>query len=316
MINACREPFIINNQAVYVTFSIGISLFPVDGDTCEELLKNADVAMYMAKEQGKNKHVFCSTDIKDTISENLVLTNELYKALQNGEFEVYYQPQVCISTKSVVGLEALLRWNHPNQGMILPGKFIHLAEQTGLINSIGEWVIRDVCRQNMKWQEAGLTIVRIAVNLSVIQFQNPCIINQIKEILEETGMPAQYLELEITESIAMKDIKFVAHVLREFKKIGIYISIDDFGSEYSSLSLLRELPFDRVKIPMPFIHGISVSEMDEAITKTIIIMAKSMGDGCNSGRHRNRTTGVFSFAEDVRQHAGFLLLQTYASKRS
>ncbi|MGE5677975.1 MAG: EAL domain-containing protein [Pseudomonadota bacterium] len=277
LLNVFIQPFDANNREIYLTASIGISVFPTDGETPESLIKDADLAMYKAKDKGKNQCVFCTAVMKDIIFENLKLSNGLYRALQRNELEVYYQPQVSQGTRSIVGLEALLRWNHPEYGLVSPGKFIHLAEQTGLINPIGKWVLQSVCRQNKAWQEAGLPCVRIAVNLSIIQLQSPDIIEQIKEILRETGLESQYLELEITESIAMRDTEYIVNVLNEFRALGIYISIDDFGTEFSSLNYLKLLPINRIKIPMPFVEGIAVNERDEAIIKTIIVLAKNMG---------------------------------------
>jgi diguanylate cyclase (GGDEF)-like protein len=277
IIVAFRQSFELNHQEVYVTASVGMAVYPADGETHETLIKNADLAMYKAKEKGKNQAVFCTAIMKDIIKENMKLSNGLYRSLERNELEVYYQPQISFNTKKIVGLEALLRWHHPEFGLVLPGKFIPLAELTGLINPIGKWVLHAVCMQNKAWQEAGLPPIRIAVNLSVIQFQNPDIVSQIKDILEETKLSPRYLELEITESIAMKDMANVVQVLNVFQEMGIYISIDDFGTEFSSLKYLKHLPINRIKIPMPFIQGINVDERDEAITKTIIVLAKNMG---------------------------------------
>ena len=277
IINVFKNPFDLSCHEIYTTASIGISVFPADGETADALIKNADLAMYKAKEKGRNQYVFCTRIMKDIITENMKLSNGLYRALGRDELEIYYQPQVNRNTKKIVGLEALLRWNNPEFGLVSPGRFIHLAEQTGLINPIGRWVLYNVCKQNKAWQEAGLPHVRIAVNLSIIQFQSPGIVNQVKEILEETNLEPQYLELEITESIAMRDTEYIIRVLNEFKALGIYISIDDFGTEFSSLNYLKLLPINRIKIPMPFIQGIAVNDKDEAITKTIIALAKNMG---------------------------------------
>lgn len=277
IIDAFIKPFKLNHNEIHMTTSIGISIFPTDGETHEILVMNADLAKFKAKERGKNQSVLCTSIMKDIITENMKLSNGLYQSLEKNELEVYYQPQISLKTKEIIGLEALLRWNHPELGLVLPGKFIFLAEQTGLINSIGKWVLNTVCRQNKAWQDAGLPPVRIAVNLSIIQFQNPEIISQIKKILEETNLSAQYLELEITESIAMRDTDHVIRVLKAFQDMGIFISIDDFGTEYSSLQYLKLLPINRIKIPKPFIQSINVDERDEAIIETIIILAKRMG---------------------------------------
>ena len=277
IVGAFRQPFELNQNEINVTTSVGISVFPTDGETCETLIKNADLAMYKAKEKGENQSVFCTTIMKDVIAENMKLSNDLYRSLERNELEVYYQPQINLNTKKIVGLEALLRWNHPELGLVSPVKFIHLMEKTGLINPIGKWVLQTVCMQNKAWQKAGLPPIRIAVNLSINQFQNHEIVSQIKEILDETKLLPQYLELEITESIAMWDTDHIVRVLNAFQEMDIYISIDDFGTEYSSLKYLKLLPINRIKIPMPFIQGINVDKKDEEIIKTIIVLARIMG---------------------------------------
>ncbi len=277
IIEAFRKPFEVNHKEIYMTVSIGISIFPIDGETQEELIKYAELAMYKAKEKGKNQSILCTTNMKEIIRENMKLSNGLYRSLERGELEVYYQPQISLDTKKIVGLEALLRWNHPKLGLLPPGKFIHLAEQNGLIIPIGKWVLQTVCAQNKAWQESGLPSIRIAVNLSIIQFQNIEIMSQIKEILEATKLLPQYLELEITESILMRDRNHIINVLKAFREMGIYISIDDFGTEFSSLQYLKLLPINRIKIPMPFIQGINVDQRDEWIIETIIVLAEKMG---------------------------------------
>ena len=277
IVGAFKQPFELSQNEIYVTTSVGISVFPADGETCEILIKNADLAMHKAKERGKNQSVLCTTIMKDIIAEDIKLSNDLYRSLERNEFEVYYQPQINLNTKKIVGLEALLRWNHPELGLVSPLKFIHLMEKTGLIDSIGKWVLHTVCMQNKAWQKAGLPPIRIAVNLSINQFQNHEIMSQIKEILDETKLLPQYLELEITESIAMWDTVHVVRVLNAFQKMDIYISLDDFGTEYSSLKYLKLLPINRIKIPMPFIQGINVDKKDEEIIKTIIVLARIMG---------------------------------------
>ena len=272
-----NEPFSLNNQDCFVTTSIGVAIYPTDGENADVLLKNADTAMYKAKEKGKNQYVLCTPIMKTKVAETMKITNSLYRALDRNELELYYQPQVSCTSNEIVGLEALLRWNHPELGMVLPGEFISIAEHTGLIITIGEWVLRTACKQNKAWQDAGLSRIRIGVNLSVKQFQNDNLIKDVERILRETGLDPQYLELEITESAAMKGKKYIIETLNIFKKLGIHIAIDDFGKEYSSLNYLKQLPVDRIKIPMTFIQGIEVSKKDEAITKAIIVLAKNMG---------------------------------------
>ena len=269
------HPFLLNNQEFFVTTSIGIAVYPTDGNDADKLMKNADIAMYRAKQRGKNQYVFCTPGMKTKASRTMKLTSDLYRALEKNEFELYYQPQVNCNTNEIVGLEALIRWNHPELGMVYPGEFISIAEQNGLIISIGEWVIQTACRQNKAWQDAGYAPIRIGVNISVQQLQNADIVNQVKDILRETDLDPQYLELEITENIAMSHKRYL-ETINALKDLGIKIAIDDFGTQYSSLNYLKQLSVDRIKIAMPFIQGISENPKDEAITKTIIILAKSM----------------------------------------
>lgn len=276
IISSFSQPFKVNNQDIYMTASIGVSIYPLDGEDVETLFKNADIAMYKAKEMGKNQFVLCSPLMKTSFVESMKLGNFLHRALERNELVIYYQPQVSYRSKRIVGLEALLRWNHPELGLVSPGKFIPIAEQTGLIIPIGDWVLRNACMQNKAWQDAGLPHIRVAVNLSIIQFQNLNIANQIADVLKETGLDPQYLELEITESIVMKEADYIVQTLNSLKKLGITIALDDFGTDYSSLRYLKQLPIDRIKIAMPFVQGIEINDKDEAITKAIIVLAKNL----------------------------------------
>lgn len=271
------RPLELNGQEFYITASAGISMYPVDGADADKLIKNADIAMYSAKETGKNQYVMCSHQMKETVNMNVTLTTSLYRALGRSEFVLYYQPQVCLQTRKIIGLEALLRWKSQEYGMISPGKFIPLAEHTGLINPIGEWVLREACAQSVRWKMMGMPAARMAVNLSVIQLRNPRLQNIVKDTLEETGMDPAYLELEITESVATKESDYIIDVLRRLKSLGITLSIDDFGTEYSSLSRLKMLPVDRIKMDIQFVRGIDGSDKDKAITKVIINLAKTLG---------------------------------------
>jgi len=279
VLNSFNEPYKLNGQECFVTTSIGVAVYPTDGENAETLLKNADIAMYKAKEKGRNNCRFCTPVMKTNVIETMQLSNELHGALDRNELELYYQPQVHSKSNQIIGLEALLRWKHPEFGMVSPGKFIPIAENAGLIISIGEWVMRTACNQNKAWQNAGLPKIHVAVNLSVRQFQNTDIVKKVGNILKETGMDAQYLELEITESVFMKETGHVIEILSAFRNQGIAISIDDFGTEYSSLNYLKRLPVDKIKIAMQFVQGIDVSDRDEAITKAIIVLAKSLGLG-------------------------------------
>ncbi|MEQ8174095.1 MAG: EAL domain-containing protein [Syntrophomonadaceae bacterium] len=277
IIGLFSQPFQIKDQEFYITASAGVAVFPVDGENSEDLIRNADIAMYNAKDKGKNQYVLCSPNLKDESQKMLALSNGLHRALERNELELFYQPQISLSANAITGLEALLRWKHSEYGMVPPNIFIPLAEKSGLINSIGEWVLKTACGQNKSWQDKGLPHVRMAVNLSAIQLRNPRLVSQIASIISETGLKPQYLELEITESAAVKQSGFIVNILTELKKLGITISIDDFGTEYSSLSRLKTLPVDRIKMDMQFVHGIEKSEKDRAITKVIINLAKSLG---------------------------------------
>lgn len=272
-----KHAFIVNGQEFYISANAGISIYPKDGDTAEELIKNADIAMCKAKEKGKNNYVLCSSTIKEEVKFKNKLTSNLYHALDNHELRVYYQPQICLTTGKIVAVEALLRWQHPELGIIPPKVIIPLAEQTGLINPIGEWVLTTACSQNKTWQDMGLPPVRIAVNISATQFRNPLLISQMKKLLKETDLKPRYLELELTENIAINKSSYIVGVLNGLKKLGLYISIDDFGTEYSSLSRLKLLPMDQIKIDKQFIDGITENEKDQAIVNTIILLAKNLG---------------------------------------
>lgn len=272
------KPITINDQEFFTTASMGIAVYPCDGDDTETLIRNADLAMYASKEHGKHQYTLCSEEIKEEVLKKTKITNHLYKAIEKGEFILYYQPQVCTATKKIIGVEALLRWKNHEFGMIPPKVFIPLAEQIGLIDTIGKWVLETACRQNKKWQNAGLSPIRMSVNLAAEQFQDKKLISFINRVLNETGLDAKYLELEITESTAVdKDYyKYTIQMLNELKALGVSISIDDFGTEYSSLGRLKALPIDQLKIDMQFVQHISESKKDEAIVKTIIQLAKNL----------------------------------------
>ncbi len=276
ILNIFKQPFQFGNDEIYITTSIGIVLYPIDGKDSETLIKNADIAMYRAKENGKNKSELCTTLIKNKVAEDMKLTNNLYRALERNELELYYQPQVNSISGEIVGFEALIRWHHPEIGLISPAEFIPIAEKTGLIVQIGEWVIRTACIQNKAWQDKGLINVPVAVNLSANQFQNSKMVEMISGILSETNLHPDNLELELTEGILMKEIGYVNETLKQLKKLGVRISIDDFGTEYASFNYLKQLPIDRIKIAMPFVQGITINHKDEAIIKAIITLAKNL----------------------------------------
>ena len=277
IINCFQEPFHLENQDYFLTTSVGVAVYPADGQTPDMLIKNADIAMYKAKENGKNQYLFCTPVMKDVANETMELSTNLYRAIEKNELELYYQPQLSCHNNQIMGVEALIRWRHPVMGLISPAKFIPIAEKTGLILPIGEWVLRTACQQNKKWQEQGLPKIRMGVNLSLRQFHNNDLLNLVESVLKETKLAPQYLELEITETIAMKEKSDIINTLNAFRQIGVSIAIDDFGIEYSSLSYLKHLPVDRLKVAMQFIRGIGIDHKDEALAKGIIVLAKSIG---------------------------------------
>ena len=272
-----NEPFCLQGQEVFITASAGIAIYPMDGEDTDTLIKNADIAMYNSKDGGKNRYLFCSQDMKEDVQYKARLTNNLYRVLERGELRVYYQPQISLQTNRIIGVEALLRWFHPELGLISPGIFIPLAEKTGLISSIGEWVLDESCRQVRAWQDMGFPEIRMAVNVSVNQLRNPQFVEQVGGILHRHSLAPHYLELEVTESAAIKESTYIITMLERLKQLGVFLSIDDFGTEYSSLSRLKQLPVDRIKMDMQFVQGIDKNEKDKAISKVIINLAKSLG---------------------------------------
>jgi diguanylate cyclase (GGDEF)-like protein/PAS domain S-box-containing protein len=279
LLQALVPPFSLEGQDVYITCSIGICLYPNDGNDVDELLKNADTAMCRAKECGRNFYRFFSRAMNDRIQERLDIEQKLREALDKGELEIYYQPQVRAGDGRLVGAESLLRWNNSEYGPISPARFIPVAEDCGLILPIGEWVLKSVCRQARRWLEVGLPPLRVAVNLSSKQFLYGNIFDMVHRSLKETGLAPACLELEITESLIMEDLTQSTELLKELKKLGIRVSIDDFGTGYSSLSYLKHFPVDQLKIDQSFVCDIAAKPGDEAITLAIITMAHGLGLG-------------------------------------
>lgn len=275
LVNLFYEPFTLQQVEYFVTASIGITIFPDHSYDADTLMKYADAAMYQAKEEGKNTYRIYDETLNADMQQKMYIKNSLRRALDHQEFEVYYQPQIEIATGRINGLEALLRWSHPKIGPISPAVFIPIAEESGLMIPIGEWVLRTACAQNKAWQDAGLPPVTIAVNLSARQFAPRYgLAAQVKAILAETGLDPAYLELEITENMAMHDNN--AAVLQELRGDNVRISIDDFGTHYSSLSYLKRLPVDKIKIDRSFVNGIGNEPKDEAIILAMLLMAKHM----------------------------------------
>ncbi len=277
ILETLSRPVRLAEKELFSTASIGISMYPNDADNVDSLLKNADVAMYAAKEKGRNTYQFFSEEMNVQVVEKLGLETRLRLALKRDEFYLAYQPQLNLQTGKITGLEALLRWRHPDAGQVPPLAFIRVAEETGLILAIGEWVLRTACIQAKAWQDAGFPSVRLAVNISGRQFVQPDFIDMIDTILKQTGFDPNLLELELTESIVMENVPDTIMTLTDLKVRGVRLAIDDFGTGYSSLSYLKHFPFDRIKIAQEFVRDITVDPEDAAIVQAITGIAETLG---------------------------------------
>jgi diguanylate cyclase (GGDEF)-like protein len=270
-----EQTFIVDGRELALSASIGICGYPADGEDAPTLLSNADIAMYRAKEQGRNRHCFYAAELNKLSQERLALEAALKHALERSEIEVFYQPKIDFGNGRVTGVEALIRWRHPTLGLLLPDKFIGIAEETGLIIPIGYWTLRRVCERARKWQEQGFNMP-IAVNLSASQFHEPELVQQLAAVLSATGVSSQTLELEITESMVMRDPDRAAGVMEGLSAMGVRISIDDFGTGHSSLGYLKRFPIDRLKVDRSFVRDLPHNGDDVAITRAVIAMAHSL----------------------------------------
>jgi len=270
-----KEPFNIKNHELYLSTSIGISIYPKDGKNIDELMRNADTAMYLSKESGANKFSFYTSDMNQKNVQRMETEAALRQAIARNEFILYYQPQVDTKTGRLVSFEALIRWMHPTKGMILPIQFIPIAEESGLIVPIGEWVLRTACKQAKDWQNNGLPATRVAVNVTTKQFRTHDFVETVKSILHDCDLAPMYLELELTENMIVNNIDMIS-MITELKNYGIQIALDDFGTGYSSLNYLREIPVDRIKIDQSYVQNIDSDRGDDIIIQAIIAMAKSL----------------------------------------
>ncbi|EAZ87973.1 putative bifunctional diguanylate cyclase/phosphodiesterase, partial [Crocosphaera chwakensis] len=270
-----KQPFEISGHQLYIKTSIGIAIYPQDGEDAETLLKNADAALYRAKERGRNHYRFYRSTMTSKASLLLKLENLLYQALEEESFSLYYQPQLKLTTHKISGMEALLRWYHPELGHISPMRLIPLAEQTDLIIPISIWVLKTACQQNKAWQKQGFSPIPIAVNLSPKQFQQPNLVNIVSQVLEETELEPYLLELEITETAIMENSDFSQETLRQLRDLGVQISLDDFGTGYSSLGYLQKFPITTLKIDQSFIQNLQNNSKNTAIISAIIALGKS-----------------------------------------
>ena len=290
LLASLRRPFILEGQETFITASIGIAFYPVDGADPESLIKSSTAALHRAKEAGRNGFRFHAPELTAHTREEIGLEYQLYKALDRGELLLYYQPVVQAQSNRIVGVEALLRWHHPDLGLLAPGRFIHLAEKTGLIVGIGDWVLRTACSQGRAWQDLGLPPLRMAVNLSPRQFQQPDLFRSVSQILLETGLKPNLLSIEITENILMQNVEKAVETLTSLKRLGVHLAIDDFGTGYSSLNYIKRFPFDMLKIDRSFVAEIPDHTDDLAIVSAVVAMARSLqltvlAEGVENDRH-------------------------------
>ncbi|HET7569130.1 MAG TPA: EAL domain-containing protein [Gammaproteobacteria bacterium] len=276
ILDRLRQPFAIDEHELFVTISIGIALYPEHGENPDTLIRRADIAMYEAKSRGKDAYEFYRDDMSAVITDYVSIESGMRRALQSDQFAIYYQPQVNVSTGEVTGVEALVRWRHPTRGLLAPSEFVPIAEESGLIVSLGEWVLRHACADIAEWRKEGLPPVRLAVNFSMLQFEQPSLVEMIVSILKEFDLPGDALEIEITENLLMKDMDKTVRKLRELSSHGIRIAIDDFGTGYASLSYLRRLPIDTLKLDHSFVQDIHTGSSGTSITAAIASMADSL----------------------------------------
>lgn len=270
-----REPFKLQDHNIIIASSIGLSVFPYDAKTADELMKNADLAMYQAKELGGDQFQLYSVELRHENLKRLELETDLHAAMKNKEFFLCYQPQFDLLKNKILSVEALLRWRHPTKGVLTPIDFIPLAEDIGIFSTLGDWVIREACQQNIQWQQMGFLPITVAVNVTTHQFKQPDFIEKIESILKETGLKPEYLELEITESVITTHAEAMNKIAR-LKALGVMVAIDDFGTGYSSLSYLKDIKLDKLKIDQSFVKNININSSDEIIIQAIITMANSL----------------------------------------
>ncbi len=309
------QPIPFEGRELYVTCSIGISIYRQDGEDIGTLLRNADTAMYYAKERGRNNFQFFNSVMNQRVHERFMLESNLRQAIVENRLALNYQPQIDIKSGRMIGMEALLRWHHPELGLISPTKFIPIAEESNLIISIGEWVLRTACLQNKRWQDAGLPCMTMAVNLSARQFRQDKLAQTVAIVLAETGLEAQYLELELTESLALEDLPKFMQTLNQLKALGLQLTIDDFGTGYSSLSYLKHFPLDRLKIDMSLVHDIVSNRGDAAISSTIITLGHNLGLKVLAEGVETREQLVFLSAQGCDEIQGFFFSEPLSTAR-
>jgi diguanylate cyclase (GGDEF)-like protein len=275
VLESISSPFNIDNSELFITASIGISIYPYNGNEAETLIKNAGTAMYQVKKKERNSYLLYAASMEDDAIAQIEMESNLRRALNRNELVLYYQPLVEIGNGRIIGMEALLRWNKPDSGILPPARFISLAEETGMIVEMGEWVLNTACRQNKEWQNAGYPRIRVAVNISSKQFEQENFIDTVKNALSTSDLDPCYLELEITEDV-IRNVDKVSIALNKLRELGVKISLDDFGTGYSSLSHLKKLPIDTLKIDKSFIHDVTEGDKEVAITTAVITMGHNL----------------------------------------
>lgn len=277
LMTSLLKPFFIDGKELNTSVSVGVAIYPDDGSDFENLQKKADMAMYRAKDAGRNTYRFFNKEMNDDAVERLSINVGLRRGLELGQFELHYQPQIEIASGSLVGAEALIRWNHPEHGLVFPGRFIAVAEESGLIVPLGDWVLRAACQEATRWQQAGMAAPVVAVNLSALQFKRGDIERSVTAALDQSGLDPGRLELELTESILIGDTENVLATVKRLKHMGVKLSIDDFGTGYSSLAYLKRFEVDKLKIDQSFIRELASDSEDAAIVRAVIQMARSLG---------------------------------------
>lgn len=276
ILNYLKEPYRIGEKEFLLTVSVGVVMVPIDGTNCQVLTKNMDAAKFFAKTNGRDMYIFYDDSLSRTLAAKLELQNEIRKAIEDKAFEVYFQPQIDLSTDQIIGFEALVRWNHPERGVVPPAEFIADAEECGLIVPLGEFVLRESCQKLKKWQDEGYTKQVLAVNLSARQFKNRDFMDSVMKIIQETGVDPKQLEFEITESMALDDLEYTIKTLQSLRELGVSFALDDFGTGYSSLNDLKRLPVNQLKIDKSFMDRVLEDHSDQKIVETIIALAQAL----------------------------------------
>lgn len=305
IVQSLAQPHHIDEHELHITTSIGISLFPSDGRDADTLIKNADTAMYHAKKRGRDNYQFFKSDMNIRVVERQSIESDLRRAIDREEFVLHYQPKVNLKSGEIIGAEALIRWMHPSKGMIFPESFIAIAEDCGLIIPIGRLVLRQACRQAKEWVDAGISVVTIAVNISALEFRHQHFIQHVREVLQETGLEPQLLQLELTESVLMRNVESSTTILQALKEMGIQLAVDDFGTGYSSLSYLNQFPIDVLKIDQSFVRDISANKSNGVIVSAVISMGASLKQKVIAEGIETQEQLAFLKAQDCSEGQGY-----------